>query len=77
MTLRLGKLPDRTPIKLTLALEPELHARLASYAALYEETYGAPARIEDLAPVMLDRFMAADRYFRRAGKVQSRAKKGD
>lgn len=73
MTLKLGKLPDKTPVKLTLSLEPALHARLADYARLYEATYGAPARIEDLAPEMLSRFLDGDRAFRRARRTLSAA----
>ena len=72
--LRLARLPDRTPVKLTLALDPELHARLHEYAAIYEATYGETARIEDLAPVMLQKFLDGDRHFRRARKS---ATKGD
>jgi hypothetical protein len=59
--LRLARLPDRTPIKVTLALE----------------TYGETARIEDLAPLMLRKFLDSDRHFRRARKSNPKTTKGD
>lgn len=77
MALKLTKLPDRTPVKLTIALEPELHARLLAYARLYEDAYGAGAKVEDLAPVMVQRFIDSDRYFCRATNNRSKPAKGD
>ena len=35
--LRLRKLPDRTPVKVTISLSPELNQALLDYAALYRE----------------------------------------
>ena len=32
--LRLAKLPDRTPVKITISIPPELNQSLADYAAL-------------------------------------------
>ena len=69
MSLRLSKLPDRTPVKLSIALDPELHAALADYAAVYEQTYGVKERIEDLAPFMLEGFLNGDAAFKRARKT--------
>ncbi|MGD9801431.1 MAG: DUF2274 domain-containing protein [Parvularculaceae bacterium] len=77
MTLKLAKIADRTPVKLTLALDPDLHARLGDYARLYQEAYGDAARIEDLAPVMLQKFLDGDRHFRRARRTQAKSTKGD
>lgn len=68
MTLRLGKLPDRTPVKLTIAVSPDLHAALSDYADIYEQSYGAKERVEDLAPFMLDGFLNGDAAFKRARK---------
>ena len=34
--LKLEKLPDRTPVKLTITITPTLHAKLARYADAYE-----------------------------------------
>lgn len=66
--LKLPKLPERTPVKLTLSLSPDLHQRLLSYAALYRETYGAAEPVADLIPYMLDAFMGSDRAYAKARK---------
>lgn len=66
--LKLPKLPDRTPVKLTITLNPELHQRLQSYAAVYRDTYGSPEPVADLIPYMLDAFLDSDRAYARAQK---------
>ncbi len=38
--LKLPKLPDRTAIKLSIAVTPDLHQMLQDYTALYAESYG-------------------------------------
>ena len=63
--LRLAKLPDRTPVKLTVIVSPDLHAALTAYAALYAETYGADEPIGELVPAMLASFLESDRAFSR------------
>jgi hypothetical protein len=37
--MKLSRLPDRTPVKLTTTLMPNLAARLRDYADFYAETY--------------------------------------
>lgn len=64
--LKLGRLPDRTPIKLTVMIMPELHQRLIDYAALYAETYGVEEPLADLVPAMLSAFLLTDRSFTKA-----------
>jgi hypothetical protein len=66
--MRLARLPDRTPVKLAVAVSPMLHERLKSYAALYRETYRTEERIEELVPFMLEAFLDADREFARTRK---------
>ncbi|KRC80888.1 DUF2274 domain-containing protein [Sphingomonas sp. Root241] len=66
--LKLAKLPDRTPIKLTITVMPDLNGALADYAALYRETYGEKAEVIDLVPAMLESFLAGDRDFAKARK---------
>lgn len=66
--LKLPKLPDRTPVKLTITINPELHQRLQSYAALYRETYGTAEPVADLIPYMLDAFLDSDRGYAKAQK---------
>lgn len=62
-SLRLAKLPDRTPVKLALALQPDLHQRLLDYAVAYAEVYGAKEPLAELIPAMLSAFLDADREF--------------
>jgi len=66
--LKIGPLPDRTPIKVTIAIEPEIKADLELYATLYEENYGEKAPVTALIPSMLQAFLAGDRAFKKARK---------
>ena len=61
--LKLSKLPDRTPVKLTITISPELHRVLGDYAAVYNETYGASEPVQELIPAMLESFLESDRAF--------------
>jgi len=63
--LKLPRLPDRLPVKLTLSIMPDLHERLSAYADLYREAYGREEAIADLVPAMLTAFMDSDRAFAR------------
>jgi hypothetical protein len=65
-SIKLPQLPDRTPVKLTIALAPELHQALTDYAAFYEEIYGKAEPVGELVPAMLERFLEADRHFARS-----------
>jgi hypothetical protein len=64
--LKLGKLPDRTPVKLTIAVSPDLNQDLADYAAAYRETYGEAESVAELVPYMLRAFLEGDRGFAKA-----------
>ena len=69
--LKLAQLPDRTPVKLSIQVTPELMSNLTRYAALYRETYGQEESVGDLIPPMLSAFLESDRAFaktRSAGK---------
>lgn len=61
--LRLAKLPDRVPVKMTISLSPELHRKLADYAGLYEEAYGQGEPVGELIPAMLSSFLEGDKAF--------------
>ena len=63
--LKLGKLPDRTPVKLAITITPDLHQALADYAALYADTYDREEPVAELIPAMLAAFLASDREFTR------------
>jgi hypothetical protein len=65
MELKLGKLPDRTPVKLAITILPELHEALRDYARCYAETYGSEEPITELIPHMLAAFLESDRSFAR------------
>lgn len=78
MSLRIGQLPDRTPVKLTVSVDPDLASALSDYAAIYAETYGAEEKPETLVPAMLDLFLCSDAGFKRARKaLHARASKGE
>ena len=66
--LKLGKLPDRTPVKITITVSPDLHVALRQYASLYRATYGEAESIAELIPFMLDAFLESDRGFAKARK---------
>lgn len=64
--LKLARLPDRTPVRLTIMLTPELKRALAAYADAYEVAYGQRETVADLIPFMLAGFLESDRGFTRA-----------
>jgi hypothetical protein len=66
--LKLAKLPDRTPVKITVTVTPDLAHALADYAVLYNRAYSDKAEVADLIPAMLDFFLASDRAFAKARK---------
>jgi hypothetical protein len=63
--LKLAQLPDRTPVKLSIAVLPDLHQALSDYAALYASIYGREEPVIDLIPAMLAAFLESDRSFTR------------
>jgi len=66
MALKLGEIPNRTPAKLTILVDPDVLEALGDYADIYEETYGKREEVEQLAPVMLEAFLNGDAAFKRA-----------
>ncbi|MCK1394326.1 DUF2274 domain-containing protein [Bradyrhizobium sp. 1] len=67
--MKLSKLPDRTPVKLSTTLTPNLAARLRDYAEFYAETYGTREEVADLVPFILEAFLDGDADFKRASRV--------
>lgn len=61
--LRLPKLPDRTPIRITISVSPALNQTLTDYAALYATTYGNDEPLAELIPAMLGAFLESDKGF--------------
>jgi hypothetical protein len=66
--LKLARLPDRKPVKLTITLQPSLNSALQAYAAAYREAYGDDEKVSDLIPFMIDSFLSADRGFAKVCK---------
>jgi len=64
--LKLAKLPDRTLVKLTIVITPDLHQALNEYAQAYREAYGQAEAVPDLVPFMLQSFLDGDRAFAKA-----------
>ena len=54
---RLARLPDRTPVKVTLMNLPNLHQRLVDHAAFDDQTDGPEVSIANLAPAALIAFL--------------------
>lgn len=65
-TLRLDKLPDRTPVKYAITVTPDLSRALRDYAEIYRRVHGQKESVEDLIPFMLARFVETDAGFRKA-----------
>jgi hypothetical protein len=70
--LKLRRIPDRTLVKLTILVPPELNEALLAYAAAYQEAYGTSAPVTKLVPAMLASFIDSDREF-----VRARARKSN
>ncbi|MGE3335218.1 MAG: DUF2274 domain-containing protein [Rhodospirillaceae bacterium] len=66
MELKLAKLPDRTPVKITVAVSPELNRALQNYAGVYKETYGEEESVPELIPFILEDYLKSDRRFSKA-----------
>ena len=69
--LRLARLPDRTPAKITISISPDLNQALVDYASLYQETYGQAEPVQELIPAMLASFLEGDKAFARRRRGQS------
>ena len=69
--IKLGRLPDRTPVKIIIFVSPELNRALGDYASAYEAAYGQAAPVVDLIPAMLAAFLESDREFARARKSKT------
>jgi len=64
--LKLGKLPDRTPVRIVINVSPDLNRDLVAYAEAYRQAYGQTEVVADLIPPMLAAFLASDRGFAKA-----------
>lgn len=73
--LKLGKLPDRTPVKLAITITPDLQSALQAYAAMYAGAYGVEEPVAELVPAMLAAFLESDRSFVREREARVRGQK--
>jgi hypothetical protein len=67
--LKLARIPDRNPVKLSIAVLPDLHQALMDYAALYAKAYGRDEPVAELIPAMLAAFLDCDKAFARRTKA--------
>ena len=67
--LKLAKLPDRKPVKITITVSAELNASLQAYAASYRETYGDAEEVSELIPYMVEQFLTTDRAFAKSQRA--------
>ena len=66
--LKLDRLPNRKPVKLTITLEPETFDALEDYARIYAEEYGDEESVNVIASYMIGDFMEGDAAFKRKRK---------
>ncbi|WP_083276942.1 DUF2274 domain-containing protein [Sphingobium phenoxybenzoativorans] len=71
-TIKLPKLPERTPVRITISINPDLHLALQRYADFYASAYGQNEAVADLIPPILDHFIASDRSFSRGRRNRER-----
>ncbi|MGK9232195.1 DUF2274 domain-containing protein [Inquilinus limosus] len=67
--LKLGRLPDRTPVRITFVAPPDLAQALQAYAEAYRAAYGVAESVAELVPFMLAAFLDSDRGFAKARKA--------
>ncbi|KDA01215.1 DUF2274 domain-containing protein [Henriciella mobilis] len=68
VSLKIGPLPDRTPQKLAVLVDPALATELEDYARIHSEIHGVEVPASALVPLMLETFLASDTGFRKAKK---------
>ena len=68
VSLKIGPLPDRTPQKMTVLVDPPLAADLEDYARIHSEVHGVEVPASALVPLMLETFLASYTGFRKAKK---------
>ena len=64
--LKIAKLRDMTPTKMSINVTPDLKSDLDIYARLYERAYGDTQDVTNLIPLMLEGFLASDSGFKKA-----------
>jgi hypothetical protein len=67
--IKLARLPERIPAKLTIFVPPDLHQSLVAYAGFYADNYGREEPVAELVPAMLAAFLESDRAFQAARRL--------
>lgn len=70
-SIKLQRLPDRTPVKMSIAVSPELARALNDYSEFYGSCYAQTEPLAELIPAMLEAFLAGDRDFARMRKAKA------
>ena len=70
--LKLARLPDRKPVKISITVNPGLNQKLGAYAEAYKGAYGDEEKVSDLIPYMLEQFLNGDRQFKSQGRQPSK-----
>ena len=70
MAIKLPKLPERTPVKVALSLNPGLHQAVVDYAEYYRVTYGQTETesVAEILPFIVQDYLVNDRGFAKARK---------
>lgn len=66
--LKIGPIPDQTPVKMSIQIAPDLQADLEDYVQIYCLAYGGKVKTPDIIPSILRAFMDSDAGFKRARK---------
>jgi hypothetical protein len=64
--LKLGKLPNRTPVKMTISVMPDFDDALRDYATIHSAQHGVDSTPADIASGMVEQFILNDREFAKA-----------
>jgi hypothetical protein len=75
--IKLARLPDRTPVKVSITVAPDLHSALSDYATIYNQSYGQSEPLAELIPHMLAAFLSGDRGFAKARASLPKVKRND
>ncbi len=66
--LKIAKVRDMTPTKLSISVPPDLKSDLEAYARMYQQAYNDNQEVTTLIPLMLEAFLAGDAGFKKARK---------
>jgi len=68
MNLKIGAIPERKPVKITVSLPPDIGDALDDYAEIHAREFGRKTPVGELAALMIEQFLNSDAAFKRARK---------